>query len=418
MSRTLYDCPRISRRVTGTLFAAQSLGRAAFVACSTVGALVAVQLGGQAVWAGVPAAVLQLTGAFAALGVAALTEQIGRRKGLALGLAVGALGTAVAAVASVVDALPIFLGGLMLMGVASAAMLLGRFAVAEVHAPERRGQAISNVVIGGAVGSIVGTLVVAPMGRLALRFGMNELAGPYLAGVVILSAASLATVVWLRPDPRDVGRKMAAKHPEPVLSGSAARPVTQVMRTPAVLAAISTMAFSQMAMVTVMVISTLHMKDHGHTLTHISVVIASHTLGMFGLSWIAGRLTDRWGRGPVMLVGTGLLVLACALAPLFAGVLPLSVVLFVLGFGWSCCFVAGSTVLSDQLAPPERAMVQGTSDLLIGVVTAAASLGGGLLFAYAGYSSVCIAGAVLSMLGLGLTVWWVSTERNLRIAWS
>ena len=53
MSRTLYDCPRISRRVTGTLFAAQSLSQAAFIAIGTVSALVAVHLGGQEAWAGV-----------------------------------------------------------------------------------------------------------------------------------------------------------------------------------------------------------------------------------------------------------------------------------------------------------------------------------------------------------------------------
>lgn len=418
MSRTLYDCPRITRRVTGTLFAAQSLSRAAFVACGTVSALVAVHLGGQAAWAGVPAAVLQLTGAFAALGVAAVTEQIGRRRGLALGLAIGALGTGLAAAAIIADAMSIFLAGVTLMGVASAAMLLGRFAVAEVHPPERRGRAISNVVIGGALGSIAGPLVVGPPGRLAVRAGISELAGPYLAGVVILAAASLATVVWLRPDPRDVGRKMAARHPEPALPRGSGRPLGQILRTPAVLAAVTTMALSQMAMVTVMVISTLYMKELGYTLGRISLVIAGHTLGMFGFSWLSGRLTDRWGRSRVILIGTGLQVLACALAPFSAGVLSLSAVLLALGLGWSFCFVAGSTVLSDQLAPTERAMVQGTNDLLMGVTTAAASLGGGLLFALAGYAPVCIAGAALSLLGLGLTVWWIRTERSPRAAWS
>ena len=85
-SRTLYDCPRISRRITTTMFVTQSLARAAFIACGTVGALVAIELSGGAVWAGVPAAVLQLAGAFAALAVGATTERIGRRRGLALGL--------------------------------------------------------------------------------------------------------------------------------------------------------------------------------------------------------------------------------------------------------------------------------------------------------------------------------------------
>jgi predicted MFS family arabinose efflux permease len=81
------------------------------------------------------------------------------------------------------------------------------------------------------------------------------------------------------------------------------------------------------------------------------------------------------------------------------------------------CFVAGSTLLSDQLSPPERAKAQGTNDLLMGVATAAASLGGGLLFALAGYPSVCIAGVALSLLPLGVTAWWMSKERRARTAW-
>jgi MFS family permease len=105
MSRTLYDCPRISRRITTTLFATQSLARAAFIACGTVSALVGIRLSGDAAWAGVPAAVLQLAGAFAALAVGATTERIGRRLGLALGLGVGVLGMGVAAGAIVRDAL-------------------------------------------------------------------------------------------------------------------------------------------------------------------------------------------------------------------------------------------------------------------------------------------------------------------------
>ena len=95
-------------------------------------------------------------------GVVALTERIGRRQGLALGLGVGVPGAALAAGAVVAESLLLFLAGLALMGVASASIGLGRFAVAEVHPPERRGQAISNVVIAGAIGSVAGPLLVAP----------------------------------------------------------------------------------------------------------------------------------------------------------------------------------------------------------------------------------------------------------------
>jgi MFS family permease len=414
MSRTLYDCPRISRRVTHTLFAAQSLSRAAFVAAGTVSALVAVELGGQEAWAGVPAAVLQITGAFAALAVAGLTERIGRRRGLALGLAIGAVGAGVSAAAIAADALLLFLSGLTVMGAASAAMLLSRFAAAEVEPPERRGRAISNIVIGGTAGSIAGPLVVGPSGRWAVQLGMNELSGAYLAALVILAVAALSTWIWLRPDPRDVSRKMAAKHPEATAHRGSARPLVQILVAPAALVAVSAMALGQMVMVLVMVITSVHMQQQGHTLTGISLVISSHSLGMFAFSWVSGRLTDRWGRGPVILAGTGMLALASMLAPMRTEVLPLAAVLFVLGLGWNFCYVAGSTLLSDQLSVGERAMTQGANELLMGVTTAAASLGSGVLHSLAGYATVCMVGVAFSLLPMGLTAWWMSRTTDLR----
>jgi MFS family permease len=417
MSRTLYDCPRITRRTTVTLFTTESLARAAFIACGTVSALVGVQLTGNAFWAGVPSAALQLSGALAAVAVAATTERMGRRRGLALGLSIGVVGMGVAAGAIIASNLLLFLGGLVLMGVASAAMQLGRYAVAEVHPPQRRGRAISYVVIGGTVGSVVGPLLVGPSGLLALRAGLNELSGPYLTALVILALASLAILRWLRPDPRDVGRKMAAKHPEPTERQGPTRPISEILGVPAVIVAVSAMAFGQMVMVMVMVITSLHMKAHAYGLTHISLVMAAHALGMFALSPITGRLTDRWGRGPVILTGAALLALACALAPLSPDLAPLSASLLLLGLGWNFCYVGGSTLLSDQLSQAERAKTQGTSDMLVGLSTAMVSLVSGAIFASVGFTAIGIVGALASLLLLGLTGWWMAKGRRPAIAW-
>jgi MFS family permease len=412
MSRTLYDCPRISRRITTTLFATQSLARAAFIATGTVSALVSAQITANTAWAGVPAAVQQLSAAFAALAVAALTERIGRRGGLALGLGAGVLGAGVAAGAVVAGSLLLFLAGLALMGVASAAIALGRFAVAEVHPPERRGQAISNVVVAGAIGSVAGPLVVGPSGQWALRAGVNELAGPFLASMIVLTVASLATFVWLRPDPRDVGRKMARKHPEPTVHQGPTRTIFQVLGTPAAVVAVSAMALGQMAMVMLMVITSLYMRSHQHSLTDISLVISAHTFGMFTFSFFAGRLTDRWGRGPVILSGAGLLVLACTLAPLSPEVLSLSAALFLLGLGWNFCYVGGSTLLADQLSHAEQAKTQGANEWLLGLATAAASLGSGLVFALTSFAAIGMLGAALALVPLGLTGWWMVRGRR------
>jgi MFS family permease len=298
------------------------------------------------------------------------------------------------------------------MGVASAAIQLGRFAAAEIHAPENRGRAISNVVIGGTLGAVLGPLLVGPSGRWALQIGMNELAGPFLVALVILALAALVTSAGLRPDPRDLGREIALRYPETVAHHGPTRSISRILRSPPAFVAVSAMVFGQIVMVMLMAMTSLHMVNSQHALADISVVISAHALGMFAFSFLSGRLTDRWGRGPVILGGAGILVLASLLAPVSEGVVPLSIALFLLGLGWNLSYVAGSTLLSDQLSPAERAKTQAANDMLIGLATAAASLGSGLLFAATGYIGIAVVSGLASLVLLALTGWWLAKERR------
>jgi MFS family permease len=166
------------------------------------------------------------------------------------------------------------------------------------------------------------------------------------------------------------------------------------------------MICGQVTMVMVMGITALHMQSHAHGLPVIAVVISSHTFGMFGFSILSGRLSDRIGRLPVIAFGAGTLVVACLLAPISLAVGPIASALFLLGLGWNFCYVGGSSLLADQLSPSERAKMQGTNDLLIGLVSAAGSLGSGIIFATLGYTTMSLIGAVTALIPLGLVGWW------------
>jgi MFS family permease len=165
-----------------------------------------------------------------------------------------------------------------------------------------------------------------------------------------------------------------------------------------------------------MVITALHMRQHDHALTDVSLVISSHTFGMYAFSVISGRLADRWGREPVILIGVGVLILACLTAPLSPQVLPLAVSLFLLGLGWNFCYVGGSSLLSDHLLPAERGRAQGFNDLLIGLASAAGSLGSGFIFAALGYALMGLIGALLALLPLALTLLWLANRRKPALA--
>jgi len=398
-----------ARKITLTLFLAQSLFSAGSIAVATINSIMGAELGGKP-WAGVPSAVFLLGSALAASVWGVLMDIIGRRNGIALGLVLGVAGAGMVILAVNQSLLLLMLVGMTLLGFAQAAMLLGRFAAAEVNPPLKRGSAISNVVLGGAVGAIVGPLLVGPMGKFALSIGMNELAGAYIAGFVLFGIASVIITIGLRPDPRDLGKQIAALYPESVPEGEA-RPIGVILRQPAALTAVTAMVLGQVVMVAIMGITALHMGDNNHQLSDVSAVISAHTLGMYAFSVVSGRLADKWGRGPVILTGAATLLLACLTAPLSPNVLPLAVSLFLLGLGWNFCFVGGSTLLADQLSPAERARTQGQNDLLVGLASATSVFSSGLIYDATSYTVISLIAGALSLIPLVMVLAWMRRER-------
>ena len=406
------DLSKLARRITWVLFANQSLASAGFIAAATINSIIGAQLGGSASFAGVPSAVYQVGAAFAASAWGYIMDRIGRRNGMVAGLMIGVVGNSLVLVAIGTSSFFLFLAGMVLMGITNAAVVLGRFAAAEVNPPERRGAAISNVVLGGTFGAIVGPLLIGPMGGVVRALGMDELAGAYLATLALFAIASVVVFAGLRPDPRDLGKQVAIQHPDPALSRftGEARPIFEILRQPAALVAVSAMALGQVVMVAIMVITSLHMRDHQHNLSHISAVISSHTFGMYAFSILSGRLADRWGRGPVILTGASTLLLACITAPLSPDVVPLAVALFLLGLGWNFCFVGGSALLADQLSPLERSRTQGMNDLLVGLASATGSLGSGIIFAASSYTVIAIVSGMLALIPLLMSLLWMKSR--------
>jgi MFS family permease len=152
-------------------------------------------------------------------------------------------------------------------------------------------------------------------------------------------------------------------------------------------------------MVLIMTMTPLHLIDHGHDLATVGFVLSAHTFGMFALSPISGRLTDRFGSPRIIAAGLCTLAIAAllaALSPADGGIL-LTLALFLLGYGWNLGFVAGSSMLTGGLALAERTRVQGVADSLIWGTAAVSSLSSGIIVAGASYTA-------LGFLGIGLVV--------------
>ena len=407
------DHGRIARKITLVLFLSQGLSSAGFIAAFTVNALVAVELTGWTAMAGVPGALYVFGQACGALVWGFSMERTGRRRGLAFGQIIGVVGSAIAMAAVVDRSFFFFLGGLILVGMARSAVDLGRFAAAEVHLPAERGLAISKVVLGSTVGAVCGPLLVGPTGRLAAAAGFSELAGPYGVGLIGLILAAMLISAGLRPDPRDIGRELARLHPESI-PNQATRPLAEIVRQPGVVVAMVSMVFAQMVMMVPMSITSVHMKTHEHPLTAVSLVISAHTLGMYAFSMVSGRMTDRFGRGPVIILGSIMMIFSCVMAAPSISLLPLIAALFLLGLGWNFAYVAGSTLLADQLSPKERAKTQGFNDLLLNLASGASQIGSGVVYASGGFGVMGLTAAAAAAVPLTLAIWWQATATQKR----
>jgi len=400
------DLQKIARRITRTLFFSQVNVSAGLIMIATVSAIIGAELSGKATWAGVPSAVLLLSAAVGSLVWGIFMERAGRRKGLIFGLALGAGGSILAGSAVIAVSFLMFLAGLALVGLAQAASQLGRYIAGDVHPVAERGRAIANVVVGGAVGAILGPLLVAPTGQFALSAGLNELAGPFGAALALFSLAVLINFIWLRPEPAIIASEIAKKSVSAEGDTSTARSISGILRQPAVIVAVIAMIFSQLVMVMLMVITSLYMKGHGNSLGEISLVIAAHTFGMFAFSIFSGRLADRIGRLAVIMIGSITLVGACLASMLPPSVPALAAALFFLGLGWNFCYVGGSTLLADQLSLSEQPRMQGTSDLLVGLASGIGSLVSGFIFASSGYRPMGVLGTIFALVPFLLTLWW------------
>ena len=391
------------RQARLTLVAGVALGSTGHIAAVTVATIVARDMLGSATLAGAPGATVVGGAAVGSVVLSALMVRRGRRTGLVTGYVVSVAGALIATAAVLSGSFLLLLIGTLLIGFGNTANQLSRYTAADLVPAARRASAIGAVVWGATIGSVAGPWLVPVSSDLAGGVGLPPLTGPYLVPVVFVTIAAVLSFVLLRPDPYEIADESAPRAREAQPVGGAAA-IGATLRRPGVLAAVVALIAGQFVMVLIMTMTPLHMTQHGHGLAAVGAVLSGHTLGMYALSPVSGRLTERFGPVPTIFLGTAVLIASsvlAAVAPETGGEL-LLVALFLLGLGWNFGYVAGSTMLSEHLEIHERTRIQGVADALIWSTSAAASLGAGLIMAFAGYAALGVLGAGLMILPIAV----------------
>jgi MFS family permease len=396
----------IQRRTIKVLATTQILSGVGVAGTVAAGSLLVSSISNSESLAGLSQTTAVLGAAAMAIPLSKLTQRGGRRLGLSVGYTVGLIGAAFAIFGGSQRILIAMLFGTFLVGAASASGYQARFAATDLADDSHRSRQLSYVVWGSTIGAVTGPNLMGPSGALAEALGLPKLVGPYILALITLGMGALVIWLFLKPDPYLTASNLRPQSEERHELLSARKTLKLIRQIPTALFAIAAIAIGHVAMVSVMVMTPIHMAHVDVTLTVIGLVISIHVVGMYAFSPIVGSLSDRLGRRLVIQLGVIILLASCLVSG-FADAhnsIQLGFGLFLLGLGWSCTLIAGSALLSESVETKLRPSSQGASDLLMNLMGAGGGALAGVIIGTLGYGWLCLF-AALPIVTLG--VWSV-----------
>ena len=386
----------VQNRTLSVLTAAQVLSGVGIAATVAAGSLLVASITGSEAMAGLAQTFGVLGAAALALPLAALTRRGGRRIALSLGYFLGSVGAVFAIIGGVYRLTAVVLLGTFLVGAASAAGYQARFAAVDLAKADSRAKHLSIVVWGSTFGAVLGPNLMAPFGYISASLGLPQLVGPYLLAVFMLGLGAILISLGLSPDPYLLSYKIMNQFKEVTSNNSAKLALKNIAQSQNALIGLLAIVIGHIAMVSIMVMTPIHMAHVDVSMQLIGLVISVHIAGMYALSPVMGWMADYFGRIATIGFGVITLLFSALIAGLSAPdqVVGLGIGLFLLGLGWSATLIAGSTLLSESVTLEQKAASQGASDLIMNLAGAVGGAVAGVIIATLSYGWLCLMSSI------------------------
>ena len=393
--------PSLIKRNTAYLASSQAFSGAGAQMVPTISPVLVIQMIGSASLAGIGSSISGLSRFLISYPIGRLTDRFGRKSGVILGLLLVGSGASITGISAVLNAFPVFLAGMLIMGLGTGAVQQLRVAAADMYPPNRRAEGLGLVLTGSLVGAVVSPILLKISEVFAVQLGLEPIALAWFF-IPIAVVFSVLMVMKVNPDPKVIASNLGDYYPDYVppstpQTGSGKVGILHFLRHYPKLTAFVSMFSVQGNMNMMMVMTSVALNHHGHALSAISVSIAIHVIGMFGFSLPLGRLADRIGRRNVMLgglvlasMGTGLVVITPSYSIITVGT-------FFVGVGWSCINIGATALYADTTVPEERGRVVGANDTFTAASAIIMPLVGGTVLEYFGL-------AVLGLLGVAMMI--------------
>jgi len=404
-----FRVPPLIKRNTALFAISQSFTGAGMQLAYGIGPLMVVGVTHSAELAGLSVALLGLSRFLVAYPTGKITDAYGRKPGIQLGLVLALAGAVTVGLSMIWHNAAGLICGLLVFSMGMNAAQQLRVAATDMFPPHLRAQALGFVALGSLLGLVITPFMLAFSDRHAASIGLDPLGLPWLMlPVLIISGMFVVTLV--RPDPKQIGLRLEEYYPNyvrpersPAEVHESTFTVAELLRNTETRLAIAANCAGQGNMSIVMVLTSLVLSHHGHSLTAIAFSHMFHSMGMFAFTIPLGRLADRYGRNIVMYPGVATTIVGAGLVSFTSGLLPVTLGTFLVGLGWAAANVAATALVADYAETWERGRAIGVFDSFAGGITVATALVTGPLIAWAGlaaagWTAVLLAAIPLLML--------------------
>jgi MFS family permease len=399
--------PALIKRNTALLALSQSFIGAAAQLAYGIGPLMVIAVTGSASLAGLTVGLFGVSRFLVSYPTGKITDTFGRKPGILFGQGLTILGSIATGLGMLMASAFGLVGGMVLftMGVSAGQQL--RVAATDMYPPPMRGLALGFIATGSLIGIALSPLVMWLGEAVSQLTGAAAIGLPWLM-LPVLIAGGMVLVRFVQPDPKEIGQNLERYYPDylpPSRSANGAgaefSAVGLLKFTPTQLAIVSNSA-GQGNMAIVMVLTSLVLAHHGHSLTAIALSHMFHAAGMFAFTIPLGWAADRVGREWVMYPSVATTFVGALFVAYADGFWGVTLGTFLVGLGWSAANVASTALLADQVATEHRGRAIGVSETGAGAMTLLAAVVTGPLIECASLPAAGLAAAFVAVVPLAM----------------
>ena len=311
-----------------------------------------------------------------------MSQKYSKNRALSNTFLIGSLGGLVQISSLIIDSFYLLLIGAFILGIGQSAALQTRYVASFVASESFKATALSLAVWFSVFGSIFGPRLVGEYSAVFENWLGSDLIVGYFIATFGMFLAGLSVLLFSQKDSALNKKLVIEKSLKLSELDSTARLLTKIL------------VLNHFVMVLIMSATPLHVKDIGETIKLVGTIISYHTLGMFLLSPILGKLVDKYGSKLFAVIGSLILILSCVVSLFNTNILFLKIGLYLLGLGWNFTYIAISSAISNY-SISNGINLNIKSDSLVFVGSSVAHISLGFTYLNFGYSNLIYFGLLI-----------------------